>query len=641
MSVITLPSRKIRLRDFKPDFPVRAKPKLDLLFWPGSPVDLARRQPVVHGANGQSAVTDEGRAWRVASGSDAHVYIDSAISGSVPATYLAVIRFNTLTGTTFSGISANNSGAVIVSQREVDADRSLTFCVSNNATSGSAVMGLWFGLDSVGNARGRKGGTAITTGRWYHVAGTFDPAVGFPNGCHVYVDGNLDDAATSNIGTATTFSGSRTRLGAHHLWPNTADDDADIEISYIARLPVALSASEIAKWHADPFGYVVEPLRRRIFAMLDVGGGAAELTSAASSQAESSGSITAAIPLLSAAASVTTASGDLTASIPLSAVAAMLSTGSGALTTQIKLSAASVVQALASAGLDLSTLFSGNVQAEAVTTGQLSTSILLSANALTQISASGAFESSSAALVGNAETQTSASANLSIQIKLSGAAIAESLLSGGLATTIPLATEALSRAVSAGQIQTTTHLAGGAANDVTASGDLTAPGDTSMYGQASGLTQTTGQLTTAILAGSAALALSSSSGSLTTLIPLSGASVALAAGGGDLTATIALSASVLAQALATGQLDSDAAELFSGATSEVQSLGELTTYIRLNTQALVQAYVAGQMTTGIPFSTLAKASSTATALLAGTGLGRVYNASIENVTPARTLERVH
>lgn len=269
--------RRIR-RDFKPDFPARAKPGIELLFWPGGSTDLAGHNAITYGASGEQIVTAKGRAWRVAATSGAEAYVDTAVSGGVPVTYLAVVKFNSLAGTTFSGVSGNDSGAVIASQREADADRSATFCISNVSTSGNTTMGLWFGLDSAGNARGRKGGTALTTGVWYTLAGTFDPAGGFPGGFHVYVNGRLDDAATANIGTATTFSGTRTRFGAHHLWPSTSNDDADIEIAYIARLPRSLTAAEIAKWHSDPFGFVVEPASRHAFVMLGSGGGSSSRT---------------------------------------------------------------------------------------------------------------------------------------------------------------------------------------------------------------------------------------------------------------------------------------------------------------------------------------------------------------------------
>jgi hypothetical protein len=258
--------------DFKPDFDVRAKSDIDLLFWPGAIFDLARGHKVSYGVGGKETISDKGLAWRVAATSGANAYVDTAIVGSRAFTYLAVVKFNSLTGTTFSGVSGNDTGAVICSQRELSTDVSATFCVSNVSTSGSTVMGLWLGIDGSGTARGRKGGTTITTGRWYALAGTFDPAEGFPGGFHVYVDGQLDDAATANIGTTTSFSGSRTRFGGNNQWPTAANDDADVEIAYVARIPRALNAAEIAEWHRHPFGYVVEPEQSRTIVLLQAGG---------------------------------------------------------------------------------------------------------------------------------------------------------------------------------------------------------------------------------------------------------------------------------------------------------------------------------------------------------------------------------
>ncbi len=228
-------------------------PRVDLVWTPSQSLGWTR------GANGAIKYGRNGAAWNVAASSSAFLSTANTAK-SAAITLIAVVKFNSLTATTFSGSSTDN-GAVIYSQRTLDVDNSPTLCVSGSFTGGP--MRVWFGRDTSGVAFG-KANTLVTiqTGVWYSIAVSCDV-----NGVTGIVVNGLSNATQVSVAGSWSagWSGATAYVGTQRLWPAAANDDANIEVSLFARIPQNIRESELVSLSNNPWQIFRPPARAVCF----------------------------------------------------------------------------------------------------------------------------------------------------------------------------------------------------------------------------------------------------------------------------------------------------------------------------------------------------------------------------------------
>jgi hypothetical protein len=228
-------------------------PRVDLVWTPSQSLGWTR------GANGAIKYGRNGAAWNVAASSSAFLSTANTAK-SAAITLIAVVKFNSLTATTFSGSSTDN-GAVIYSQRTLDVDNSPTLCVSGSFTGGP--MRVWFGRDTSGVAFG-KANTLVTiqTGVWYSIAVSCDV-----NGVTGIVVNGLSNATQVSVAGSWSagWSGATAYVGTQRLWPAAANDDANIEVSLFARIPQNIRESELVSLSNNPWQIFRPPSRAVCF----------------------------------------------------------------------------------------------------------------------------------------------------------------------------------------------------------------------------------------------------------------------------------------------------------------------------------------------------------------------------------------
>ena len=240
-------------RKSQPQGAVQTDPRVDLVWTPSQSLGWTR------GANGAITYGSNGVAWNVASASNAFLSTNKPAK-SAALTLIAVVKFNSLSATTFSN-SQTSSGAVIYSQRTLDGDNSPTLTVSNDTFAGG-VMRVWFGRDTAGTAFG-KANTLVTiqTGVWYSIAVSCDA-----NGVTGIVVNGLSNATQVSVAGSwlSSWTGATAYVGTQRQWPLTADDDANIEVSLFARIPQNISQSELVSLSNNPW-QIFKPNSGRLY----------------------------------------------------------------------------------------------------------------------------------------------------------------------------------------------------------------------------------------------------------------------------------------------------------------------------------------------------------------------------------------
>lgn len=223
-----------------------------LLFEPAGAVDAAMQSWLQGGGNYGITGTRYGTAFRTGSNTTGTTLTGSpAPVGAMSLLFRAL--FNNFSGTTFND-SADNSGAMLYSQRATSAAVSPTLCATNTVFGGGSfgpVQNLWFGSDTVNTANGVRSDVALQTGVWYDILATYDGS-GSRGGCRIWVaqSGNrLVDTTQTNNSVAGTFQDQWDQTAAYWArnptWPSIGQDEdlAQVDIILAARWGRVLETS--------------------------------------------------------------------------------------------------------------------------------------------------------------------------------------------------------------------------------------------------------------------------------------------------------------------------------------------------------------------------------------------------------------